>query len=129
MRRPTPVDTQRAEPAQPPYVREGAAFIPFAGAETPRLPARSQRLLARDSAIAEDAPERRRFWIFTGFVTEGDGPPSACFVVSQWQAAAAVDEVLTASCNMLRGADPAGGDAVTPGDVAAGASRGVPGGV
>ena len=37
----------------------------------PRLPARGQRLLARDTAIGGDAPERRRFWIFTALVTEG----------------------------------------------------------
>jgi hypothetical protein len=112
-------NTQRAEPAQPPYSGEATPFIACAGAERPRL-------LARDTAIGGDAPERR-FWIFAAFVTEGHEPPNACVGVSQWQAGTTVDEVLTAAGTLLRDAEPAGGDAVTTGDVAAGAGRGVAG--
>jgi hypothetical protein len=119
VRNPTPASTQRAEPA-PPYVREGASFVPCAVADRVRL-------LDRDGVIAGDAPERRSFWIFTGLVTEGDKPPNACVVVSQWQLATAVDEVFTAGGTRLRGAYPPGGDSVTVGDVAAGAGRGVAG--
>jgi len=85
-----------------------------------RLLARRRRLLARDITSGANAPERRPFWIFTGFVTEGHEPPNTCVGASQWQAATTVDEVLTADGTMLRAADAAGGYAVTPGDVAAG---------
>jgi hypothetical protein len=109
-------NTERAGHAQPPQRLEGAPSIACAGGERARL-----------LALRGDPLGRRRLWHFTRFVTQGHEPPNACCGVSQWQGGTTVYEVLTPAGRALRRADPAGGEAVTEGDVAAVAGRSVAG--
>jgi hypothetical protein len=115
--RSTVANTQRAELAPIPRFGDDSQFVAHAIDARPRL--------ARSTPIGADAPERRGFSIFTGFVTTERERPNVCVRVLLRQAGTTVDEVLKAGGTVPRVSEPADAGAVTARDAAAGAGRGV----